>query len=100
VLEAGAEDFKRAAGIRDYHRTRRDSKSSQQIETKGLRPEVAEVTALPPFSSSCKEQADFRCESLIDALEDHDDVKEVIPMAEFPEEAGKFPVVLFPGAKS
>ena len=92
-LEAGAEDFKaEPQGYEIITDPSRFEVVHKQIETKGLRPEVAEVTALPAiFVQLQGEQAISAVNRLIDALEDHDDVKEVYSNAEFPEEAGKVP---------
>src|SRR2546425_7349141 len=86
VLEAGAEDFKaEPQGYEIITDPSRFEVVHKQIETKGLRPEVAEVTALPAiFVQLQGEQAISAVNRLIDALEDHDDVKEVYSNAEFP----------------
>jgi YebC/PmpR family DNA-binding regulatory protein len=88
ALEAGAEDFKaepqgyeiltEPGGFEAVHK---------QIEAKGIKPLVAEVTELPTVTVSLSDPVSAGAVTrLIDALEDHDDVKEVYSNAEFPDE--------------
>lgn len=85
ALEAGAEDFKAdddgfeiltdPAHFEPVHRA---------LEQKGLKCEVAEVTSLPTLTVPLNDAgATSAVSRLIDALEDHDDVKEVYSNAEF-----------------
>src|SRR5262249_23772170 len=87
ALEAGAEDFKaepqgyeiltEPSGFEPVHK---------QIESKGIRCESAEVTSLPSVTVSLSDaQAIASVTRLIDALEEHDDVKEVYSNADFPD---------------
>lgn len=86
ALEAGAEDFKAdeqgyeiitdPAAFEAVHR---------QIEAKGFKPAVAEVTSIPMVTMPVKDAAAVT--KLIEALEEHDDVKEVYSNADFPEAA-------------
>jgi YebC/PmpR family DNA-binding regulatory protein len=89
ALEAGAEDFKAdehgyevltdPAHFETVHRA---------LEGKGLKCEVAEVTSLPTLNVSLTEApAIAAVNKLIEALEDHDDVKEVYSNAEIQEQA-------------
>jgi len=88
ALEAGAEDFK--ADPRGYEivvEPTRFEAVHRQIEAKGIRCESAEVTYLPTLTVPLTEAA--RAEPvvrLIEALEEHDDVKEVHSNAELPGE--------------
>src|SRR5260221_14011025 len=91
ALEGGAEDSK--ADVQDYDILTEPSKLEavhKQLEVKGIKPEVAEVTALPAVTVVVQnDQAATAINKLIDALEDHDDVKEVYSNAEFPDEITK-----------
>ena len=62
----------------------------KQIEAEGIKCEAAEITSLPiitaPLASA---PAMAAVNKLIEALEEHDDVKEVFSNAEFSEEAVK-----------
>ena len=91
ALEAGAEDFKaEPQGYEIITEPAQFEAVHKQIELKGLKPDFAEVTELPDISVALQgEQAIGAVNRLIDALEDHDDVKEVYSNAEFPEEVGK-----------
>jgi YebC/PmpR family DNA-binding regulatory protein len=87
ALEAGAEDFKADAnGYEILTEPSNFEAVHKQIEARGIKPAVAEVTFLPmvtvPLSS---EPAVAAMNKLIDALEDDDDVKEVYSNADFPE---------------
>lgn len=86
ALEAGAEDFKAdqdgfeivtdAAQFETVHR---------QMEAKGHKFAVAEVTSIPMITVPVKDAAAVT--KLIEALEEHDDVKEVYTNADFPDAA-------------
>jgi len=91
ALEAGAEDFQaEPQGYEIITDPSRFESVHKQIEAKGLKPDIAEVTELPAISVKLEgEPVIAAVNRLIDALEDHDDVKEVYSNAEFPEEAGK-----------
>ena len=88
ALEAGAEDFK--AEPQGYEILTDPSNFEavhKQIEAKGIKFDVAEVTSLPTVTVPLRDDAEIKAVNrLIDALEDHDDVKEVYTNAEFPEE--------------
>jgi YebC/PmpR family DNA-binding regulatory protein len=85
ALEAGAEDFKTDEhGYEIITDPAHFEPVHKQIDAKGIRCEVAEVTSLPtltvPLADDAARAAVTR---LIDVLEDHDDVKEVYSNAEF-----------------
>ena len=88
ALEAGAEDFKAAAeGFEIITAPASFEAVHQAVEAKGIKCASAEVTELPeltvPLANASHATAVTR---LVDALEDHDDVKEVYSNAEFPAE--------------
>ena len=87
ALEAGAEDFKtEPEGYEIITDPAHFEAVHKQIEAKGIRPAVAEVTALASISVPLAgEPAVGAVNRLLDALEDHDDVKEVYSNAEFAE---------------
>ena len=91
ALEAGAEDFKAdPQGYEIITDPARFEAVHKQIETKGVKPAVAEVTELATLSVPLQdEQSIAAVNRLIDSLEDHDDVKDVYSNAEFPDEVGK-----------
>lgn len=87
ALEAGAEDFKAEpecyeiltdpANFEAVHRA---------IENAGIKCEVAEITELPTVTVPVTDPAVAQAiTKLVDALEDHDDVKEVYCNAELPD---------------
>ncbi|MDE3066303.1 MAG: YebC/PmpR family DNA-binding transcriptional regulator [Verrucomicrobiota bacterium] len=88
ALEAGAEDFKSdkngyeiltdPGGFEAVHK---------KIEAAGIKCEAAEITWLPVLTVPLPGAAAAAANKLMDALEDHDDVKEVFSNAEFPDEA-------------
>lgn len=87
VLEAGAEDFKTDAhGYEILTDAGHFEAVHKQIEAKGIKCEVAEVTFLPELTVPLTEDsAKSAVTRLIEVLEDHDDVKEVYANAEFPD---------------
>jgi transcriptional/translational regulatory protein YebC/TACO1 len=89
ALEAGAEDFKAdAEGFEILTEPGRFEAVHKQIEAKGFKPAVAEVTALADVTMPlANESSAASVNRLLEALEDHDDVKEVYSNAEFPEDA-------------
>jgi YebC/PmpR family DNA-binding regulatory protein len=88
ALEAGAEDFKaEPQGYEILTEPARFETVHKQVEAKGIKAAVAEVTELPTLTVPLAEApAIAAVNRLIDALEDHDDVKEVHSNAQFPEE--------------
>jgi len=93
ALEAGAEDFKaEPQGYEIITDPAHFEAVHKQLEAKGIRPAVAEVTELPTVTVMLADEPKVAAvNKLIDALEDHDDVKEVYSNAEFPDEAAKAP---------
>jgi len=91
ALEAGAEDFKAdAEGYEILTAPGHFEPVHKQLEAKGIKPAVAEVTELPTVTVPLNgEPATAAVNRLLDALEDHDDVKEVYSNAEFPEDTAK-----------
>jgi YebC/PmpR family DNA-binding regulatory protein len=83
ALEAGAEDFK--ADPQGYEPGQFE-KVHKQIEAKGIKSAAASVTELPTITVPLREDQTTSVNKLIEALEDHDDVKEVYSNAEFPED--------------
>jgi len=88
ALEAGAEDFKaEPEGYEILTEPAHFEAVHKQLEAKGIKYASAEVTSLPDLSVPLTDaQAVAAVTRLIDALEDHDDVKEVYANAEFPGE--------------
>ena len=91
ALEAGAEDFKaEPQGFEILTEPAQFEAVHKQIETKGIKPAVAEVTELPTVTVPLQDEAATTAVNrLLDALEDHDDVKEVYSNAEFPDDVAK-----------
>ena len=91
ALEAGAEDFKaEPQGFEILTEPGRFEAVHKQIEAKGIKAAVAEVTELASVTVPLADEPSITAVNrLIDALEDHDDVKEVYSNAEFPEETAK-----------
>jgi YebC/PmpR family DNA-binding regulatory protein len=88
ALEAGAEDFKAdAQGFEVLTEPGQFEAVHKQIEAKGIKPAVAEVTELATITVPLQPDHVPAVSRLLEALEDHDDVKEVYSNAEFPEEA-------------
>jgi len=88
ALEAGAEDFKaEPQGYEIITDPAHFESVHKQIEAKGIKAEVAAITELAAVSVPLtNEQWVAAVNRLIDALEDHDDVKEVYCNAQFPDE--------------
>jgi YebC/PmpR family DNA-binding regulatory protein len=91
ALEAGAEDFK--ADPQGYEILTEPGKLEavhKQLEAKSIKPDAAEVTELATVTVPLQDEPTVAAVNrLIDALEDHDDVKEVYSNAEFPDEVAK-----------
>jgi YebC/PmpR family DNA-binding regulatory protein len=83
ALEAGAEDFKaEPEGYEILTEPGRFEAVHKQIEGKGIKSEAAEVTEIPSITVPVQGDAVAAINKLIDALEDHDDVKEVYSNAD------------------
>jgi YebC/PmpR family DNA-binding regulatory protein len=91
ALEAGAEDFKAdPQGYEILTEPGQFEQVHQQIEARHIKAAVAEVTALATLTVPLPDaQTSAAVGKLIEALEDHDDVKEVYSNAEFPEDLAK-----------
>ena len=89
ALEAGAEDFKaEPEGFEILTDPATFEAVHKQIEARGIKCAVAEVTSRPVLTVPLADAAAVVAVSrLIDALEEHDDVKEVYTNADFPNEA-------------
>jgi YebC/PmpR family DNA-binding regulatory protein len=87
ALEAGAEDFKaEPEGYEIVTDPAHFEAVHKQIEAKGIKPAVAGVTELPTLTVPLpNDHVVAAVNKLIDALDDHDDVKEVYSNAELPD---------------
>jgi YebC/PmpR family DNA-binding regulatory protein len=84
ALEAGAEDFKtEAEGFEILTDPGRFESVHQQLEVQGLKCDSAEVTFLPLTTTPVTGAAAAAVAKLIEALEEHDDVKAVYSNAEY-----------------
>jgi YebC/PmpR family DNA-binding regulatory protein len=83
ALEAGAEDFKaEAEGFEILTDPGSFETVHKKIEAAGIKPEAAAVTHLPLAIASVASPDTGAVNKLIEALEEHDDVKEVYSNAE------------------
>ncbi len=89
ALEAGAEDFKaEPQGYEIITDPAHFEAVHKQIEAKGIKADLAIVTELPSVTVPVpNDQTMAAVYKLIEALEDHDDVKEVYSNAEPPDDA-------------
>jgi YebC/PmpR family DNA-binding regulatory protein len=88
ALEAGAEDFKaEPQGYEILTEPGNFEAVHKQLEAKNIKCESAEITALPTATVPVASAHITAVTRLIEALEEHDDVKEVYSNAEFPEES-------------
>jgi YebC/PmpR family DNA-binding regulatory protein len=89
ALEAGAADFKAEPEGYEILTEPADFEAvHKQVEARGFKFAVTEVTWLPSLTIPLSDPAVIAAVSkLIDALEEHEDVKEVYSNAEFSEEA-------------
>jgi YebC/PmpR family DNA-binding regulatory protein len=86
ALEAGAEDFKAEEQGYEILTAPVDFEAvHKQIEAKGIKPALAEITSLPTLTVPLNAEQAVAVNKLIDALEENDDVKDVYSNAEFPE---------------
>jgi len=87
ALDAGAEDFKTdAEGFEILTEPANFEAVHKKIEAAGIKSEAAEITSLPAMTVLLNGDAVAAVNKLIDALEDHDDIKEVFSNAQFPNE--------------
>jgi YebC/PmpR family DNA-binding regulatory protein len=91
ALDAGAEDFKaEPQGYEILTEPAQFEAVHKRLEAKSIKAAVAGVTELPTVLVPLhEEQAVASVNRLLDALEDHDDVKEVYSNAAFPEDEAK-----------
>lgn len=91
ALEAGAEDFKaEPQGFEIITDPAHFEVVHKQLEAKGIKAEVAAITELATVTVPLPDgQAAAAVNRLLEAIDDHDDVKEVYSNAEFPEEVAK-----------
>src|SRR5580765_4763668 len=83
ALDAGAEDFKaEPEGYEILTEPGKFEAVHKQFEAKGIKADAAEVTELPTITVPVPPEAVPQVNRLVDALEDHDDVKEVYSNAE------------------
>lgn len=89
ALEAGAEDFKTDDhGFEIITEPGQFEAVHKQIEAKGIKAAAAGVTELPTITVPLEDAAAIATiNRLVEALEDHDDVKEVYTNADFPSDA-------------
>src|ERR1044071_2798023 len=89
ALDAGAEDFKAdPEGYEIITAPAEFESVHRQGEGGGIRCLAAEVTWLPTVTVPLGEAQSAAVNRLIDALEEHDDVREVYANAEFPDGTG------------
>src|SRR6266850_5702224 len=88
ALEAGAEDFKAdPQGYEILTDPATFEAVHKQIDAKGIKGVVAEVTSVPTVTVPVTDRVAVNAVNrLIEALEEHDDVKEIYSNAELPEE--------------
>jgi YebC/PmpR family DNA-binding regulatory protein len=86
ALEAGAEDFKSDnEGFEILTEPANFEAVHKKVETAGIKCEAAVITSLPNITVPLNGDATVAAvNKLVDALEDHDDIKEVFSNAEFP----------------
>lgn len=89
ALEAGAEDFRAdPEGFEIITDPAHFEAVHKQVEAKGFKCAVAEVTSLPTMTVPLADPAAIAAvNKLIEVLEEHEDVKAVHTNADFPEEA-------------
>jgi YebC/PmpR family DNA-binding regulatory protein len=89
ALDAGAEDFNVEPEGYEILADPADFEAvHERIEKKGIKADAAAVTYLPTITAPVNAGDAPAVTRLIEALEEHDDVKEVYTNAEFPLEAG------------
>ncbi len=87
ALEAGAEDFKtEAEGYEILTAPNQFEAVHKALEARGIKPALAGITEVPSLNVPLPDPGTTAAlNKLIEALEDHDDVKEVYSNAEYPE---------------
>jgi YebC/PmpR family DNA-binding regulatory protein len=85
ALDAGAEDFQADEhGFEILTEPAQFEAVHHAVESAGIKPEVAHVTWLPSVTVPVEAAAVGDVQKLVDALEDHDDVKDVFHNADLP----------------
>jgi YebC/PmpR family DNA-binding regulatory protein len=88
AIEAGAEDLKtEPEGYEIVTEAGQFEAVHRRIEAAGVKCASAEVTFVPTLTVPVADSAVAAVQRLLDALEEHDDVKEVHTNAEFPADA-------------
>src|SRR5215469_15963647 len=86
ALEGGAEDFKAdEQGYEILTEPGNFEAVHKQIEGKGIKPAVAEITSLPMITVPLSAEHAGPVNKLIESLEENDDVKDVYSNAEVPD---------------
>jgi YebC/PmpR family DNA-binding regulatory protein len=86
ALEAGAEDFKAdEQGYEILTEPGNFEAVHKQVEARGIKPAVAEITSLPAITVPLAAEQAVAVNKLIEALEEDEDVKDVYSNAEFPD---------------
>jgi YebC/PmpR family DNA-binding regulatory protein len=86
ALEAGAEDFKAdEQGYEILTEPGNFEAVHKQVEARGIKPVVAEITSLPTITVPLNAEQAAAVNKLIEALEEDEDVKDVYANAEFPD---------------
>ncbi len=87
ALEAGAEDFTtEAEGYEILTAPNQFEAVHKAVEARGIKPVLAGITEVPSLTVPVADPATTAAlNRLVEALEDHDDVKEVYSNAEYPE---------------
>ncbi|MBN2831317.1 MAG: YebC/PmpR family DNA-binding transcriptional regulator [Candidatus Omnitrophica bacterium] len=87
VLDAGAEDMKSdGKNYEVFSTTQSFEKVKQALEAKGIKPQDAEITMVPSSTIKLAGNEAKQLLSLIDALEEHDDVQQVYANFDIPDE--------------
>lgn len=87
VLDAGAEDMKSdEKNYEVFTAPQNFEKVKQAIEAKGIKPQDAEVTMVPSSTIKLTGNDAKQLLSLIDSLEEHDDVQQVYANFDIPDE--------------
>ena len=91
ALEAGAEDFQaEPQGYEILTEPANFEAVHRQLEVRGIKCEAAEITSLPTLLVPLAREAEVAAVNrLLEALEEHDDVKEVFSNVHVPDEAVK-----------
>ena len=87
ALEAGAEDFKaEPEGFTIVTEPDTFEEVAKAVEAKGIATEVAEISQIPDMTAPLDAGAAKTLNTLIEKIEDHDDVNSVYYNAELPED--------------